>query len=401
MPVSPLAGDLAGITVIDLTRNLAGPFCTMLLGDMGADVIKVETPGTGDDTRSWGPAEWGGQSATFLSCNRNKRSIAIDLDMAAGQEIVKRLASTADVVVSSFRPDSLVKRRLDSRSLREINPGLIYCSISAYGPKGPSKDRPGYDPVLQADTGIMALTGYPEAPPARLGIGAIDLGTAMWASVGIQAALRTRAVTGVGSLVEVSLYETAAWWLSYHVAGFLASGVDPQRHGAATSFIAPYETFGTSDGDLMVSAGNDRLFAQLCDLLDLPELADDAAFATNADRVTNREVLHDRLEQRFRQRPATEWEILLSGQSIPCGRVRTVADLVQDEQLAALGMLINIPHPDIPDLRLIATPMSIDGERATRLQPPPRLGEQTDAILDEIGLTPAEIADLRTTSVVA
>ena len=401
MSVSPLSGALAGITVLDLTRNLAGPFCTMLLGDMGADVIKVETPGTGDDTRSWGPATWGGQGATFLSCNRNKRSIAIDLDTPAGQEIAKRLASSADVVVSSFRPGSLLKRGLEPESLRQINPRLIYCSISAYGPKGPSKDRPGYDPVLQADTGIMSLTGHPGGPPARLGIGAIDLGTAMWASVGIQAALRTRSRTGNGSVVEVSLYETAAWWLSYHVAGYLASGVDPQRQGTATSFIAPYETFQTSDGDVMVSVGNDGLFAELCRLVELAELPEDPEYATNADRVAHRAALHDLLQDRFKQKPAKEWEDLLSAHSIPCSRVRTVADLVQDEQLAALGMLTSVPHPDIPDLRLIAPPLSIDGQRASHQQPPPRLGEQTTAILRDLGLTATEIADLRKTKVVA
>jgi crotonobetainyl-CoA:carnitine CoA-transferase CaiB-like acyl-CoA transferase len=211
VPTSLLSEALRGTRVLDLSRNLAGPYCTMLLGDMGADVIKVETPGSGDDTRSWRPPDWNGQSATFLACNRNKRSITIDLNAEAGQQLVRRLASRSDVVVSSFRPGSLAKRSLDYDALRDGNEGLVYCSITAYGSKGPKKDAPGYDPVLQAETGLMAMTGHPDGPPARLGVGVIDLGTGMWAAVGIQAALRSRAESGVGALVEVSLYETAPW----------------------------------------------------------------------------------------------------------------------------------------------------------------------------------------------
>ena len=266
MPASSDA--LAGITVLDLTRNFAGPYCSMLLADLGAEVIKVESPTAGDDTRQWRPPEWNGLSATFLAANRGKRSIAVDLDDEGGQGVVRRLAARADVVISSFRPGSLAKRGLDHESLRRDNPRLIYCSISAYGSQGPKRDWPGYDPILQAESGMMALTGYPEGPPARLPIAAIDLGTAMWASVGIQAALRSRDQTGVGGLVEVSLYETAAWWLSYLIAGYLGSGEEPQRRGSGAPFLAPYEVFATSDGDLMVTAANDDLFARLCDAWD-------------------------------------------------------------------------------------------------------------------------------------
>ena len=261
MPLSSLSEVLQGITVLDLSRNLAGPYCTMLLGDLGADVIKVESPGSGDDTRSWRPPAWNAQSATFLACNRNKRSITIDLDVPAGQQLVRRLATGAHVMVSSFRPGSLSKRGLDFESLREANEGLVYCSITAYGSKGPKKDAPGYDAVLQAETGMMSMNGHPDQTPARLGIAAIDLGTGMWAAVGIQAALRNQAETGAGALVEVSLYETAAWLLSYHLQGYLATGESPQRQGNEAPFVAPYEVFATADGDLMVTAGNDRLFA--------------------------------------------------------------------------------------------------------------------------------------------
>jgi crotonobetainyl-CoA:carnitine CoA-transferase CaiB-like acyl-CoA transferase len=394
VPTSMLSEALRDITVLDLSRNLAGPYCTMLLGDLGANVIKVESPGSGDDTRNWRPPEWNGQSATFLACNRNKRSITIDLDTEAGQQLVRRLASRADVVVSSFRPGSLAKRGLDYATFRDLNASLVYCSITAYGSKGPKRDAPGYDPVLQAETGLMSMTGHPDGPPARLGVGAIDLGTGMWAAVGIQAALRNRSESGVGALVEVSLYETAAWWLSYHLEGYLATGESPQRQGNGTPFVAPYEVFATADVDLMVAAGNNRLFISLCRVLGLPDLAADPAYATNADRVANRVGLHELLEERFRERTAAEWEALLGSETIPCSSVRSVADFANDPQLEALGMLVEMPHPDIPDLRVVDIPVTLDGERATHRYPPPRLGEQTTSILEDLDVPPEEIEAL-------
>jgi crotonobetainyl-CoA:carnitine CoA-transferase CaiB-like acyl-CoA transferase len=394
VPASLLSETLRGNTVLDLSRNLAGPYCTMLLGDLGADVIKVESPGSGDDTRDWRPPEWNGQSAAFLACNRNKRSITIDLDAEAGQQLVRRLAERADVVVSSFRPGSLAKRGLDYESLSDLNEGLVYCSITAYGPKGPKKDAPGYDPVLQAETGLMSMTGHPDGPPARLGVGAIDLGTGMWAAVGIQAALSNRRESGVGALVEVSLYETAAWLLSYHAEGYLATGVSPQRQGNGTPFVAPYEVFTTADGDLMVTAGNDRLFISLCRVLDLPDLPQDPAYAHNADRVANRVALHELLEHRFNEKAAAEWEVLLGSETIPCSRVRSVADFVDDPQLEALEMLVDMPHPDIPDLRVVDIPLTLNGVRATHRLGPPLLGQQTSEILKELGVSPGEIDQL-------
>ena len=391
---------LAGISVLDLTRNFAGPYCSMLLADLGADVIKVESPGSGDDTRQWSPPQWNGQSATFLAGNRGKRSIAVDLDREAGQEVVRRLAAQSDVVVSSFRPGSLEKRGLDDTSLRSEHPGLIYCSITAYGARGPKRDWPGYDPILQAESGMMSLTGYPDGPPARLPIAAIDLGTAMWASVGIQAALRTRSETGLGGLVEVSLYETAAWWLSYLIAGYMGSGEEPQRRGSGAPFLAPYEVFATSEGDLMVTAGNDDLFARLCDALGFPDLAADPSYRRNADRVANRDALHDLLEARFFERPAIEWHALLRSRSVPCTPVRSVADFVEDDHLAALGMLVPLPHPDIPDLRVVGTPLNLDGVRPGSRRPPPLLGEHTEQVLADLGYSAEDIDDLTRQGVV-
>jgi crotonobetainyl-CoA:carnitine CoA-transferase CaiB-like acyl-CoA transferase len=392
--------SLSGLRVVDLTRNLAGPYCTMLLGDLGADVIKVEAPGRGDDTRSWHPPAWQGVSATFLAGNRNKRSVGIDLNSPTGQQLVRRLVADADVLVTSFRPSSLAKRQLAYGDVSEINSRLIYCEISAYGARGPKRDLPGYDPVLQADTGIMDLTGYPGEPPARLGIGAIDLGTAMWATLGIQAALMRREKDGRGGMVEVSLYETAAWWLSYHIAGMMGSGNTPTRQGSFTPFIAPYELFVTADGDLMVSAANDQMFAALCERLAVSGLTTDERFVDNARRVQHRTELRAILQARFLEKDARTWERELQEGSVPCSRVRSVSDFVGDGQTRSLGLIEDFPHPEIPDLRLVGMPLSHNGARGEHKLPPPRLGEHTREVLDELGLSGDEVAELEQSGVV-
>jgi crotonobetainyl-CoA:carnitine CoA-transferase CaiB-like acyl-CoA transferase len=392
---------LHGIRVLDLTRNLAGPYCTMILGDLGADVVKVEQPGAGDDTRAWGPPSWGEESATFLSANRNKRAIAVDLDHPEGRAVVRELARRADVLVESFKPGSLDRRGLGWDDLRTLNDQLVYCSISAYGQVGPRRDDPGYDPVIQAYSGILHITGHPDGPPARLGVGALDLGAALWATIGIQAALAQRNVTGEGSRVDTSLLETAGWWLSYHLGGYLASGIDPTRQGTTTGFIAPYETFPTADGDLFVAAPNDNLFRAFARAVDLTELVDDPRFVDNPTRVRNRVALRDRIVIRLATRPAAEWEAVLQAASVPCTRVRTVADLADDEQLRAIELLRALPAPDAPDLRVVDLPVRVAGERATQWRPPPRLGQHTDDVLAELGLDHERIAGLRADGAVA
>ena len=392
---------LSGLRVLDLTRNLAGPFCTMILGDLGADVVKIEAPGGGDDTRSWIPPAWGGESATFLSANRNKRSVVVNIDDPEGLEIIRSLARRADVLVESFRPGSLDKRGLGYDALSKENPAIVYCSISAFGGTGPQRDSPGYDPVLQAYTGIMSMTGEPDQPPVRLGIGALDLGAGLWATIGILSALSARRSNGQGCRVETSLFELGTWWLSYHLSGYLASGIVPERQGTKTAFIAPYEVFETADGELFVAAPNDNLFIALTEALHLPGLAADGRFATNSSRVAHRDDLHRLIEERLRDRSATEWESLLTARSIPCSRVRTVADLAHDEHLAALGMLTSIPHPAIPDLRVVDMPMTLAGQRPAHRLPPPRLGEHTSEVLGELGYTDAEVVRLRAKGVVS
>ena len=392
--------SLRDIRVLDLTRNLAGPYCTMILGDMGADVIKVERPGNGDDTRKWSPPTWGGESTTFLSANRNKRSLAVDLGDPEGIKIIQKLAYQADVLVESFRPGSLDKRGLGYEELKANNPGLIYCSISAYGNTGPLRNEPGYDPILQASTGIIDMTGEPDQTPVRLPIAVNDLGAGMWSVIGIQSALIARAASGQGCRVETSLFETASWWMNYHLTSYLATGDTPVRAGTGTPWLAPYEVFQASDEGLMVCAGNDNLFHKFVDVLKLPTLATDERFVSNPLRVKNRAALRELILNRFKDHTAEEWEVLLKAQSIPCSRVQTVADLAQEEQLDALGIMTEYPHPLIPNLRLVNSPVSLNGTRAAQHIPPPLLGEHTDTILAELGYSASEIMKLRERKIV-
>jgi crotonobetainyl-CoA:carnitine CoA-transferase CaiB-like acyl-CoA transferase len=398
---SGIGTSLREIRVLDLTRNLAGPYCTMILGDMGADVIKIERPGYGDDTRNWTPPTWNGESTTFLSANRNKRSMAVDVNVTEGVKIVRKLAYQADILVESFKPGSLQKRGLGYKNLKEKNPGLIYCSISGYGNDGPLHNSPGYDPVMQASTGIMDMTGEPDQEPVRLPIAVNDMGAGLWAVIGILSGLMTRQATGQGCQVETSLFETAAWWMNYHVTGYLASGITPIRCGTGTPFIAPYEVFPASDEGLLVCVGNDNLFRRFVDELQIPELATDERFINNPMRVKNREELRRLIIERFQYRTAVEWEARFSARSIPCSRILTVADLVHNEQLAALNLLKPFPHPSIPDLRLIDLPVSQNKERAAHNYSPPLLGEQTNKILFELGYTEGEIGELRIKGVIA
>ncbi len=400
MPKSEV-GALRGVRVLDLTRNLAGPYCTMILGDMGADVIKVERPGSGDDVRNWSPPTWNGESTTFLSANRNKRSIAVDINTSEGVKIIRKVAHQADVLVESFKPGSLSKRGLGYDDLRDMNAGLVYCSISGYGNDGPLQNRPGYDPIMQASTGIIDMTGEPDQDPVRLPIAVNDIGAGLWAVIGILSALMRRQSTGHGSRVETSLFETASWWMNYHITSYLATGISPVRCGTGTPWLAPYEVYPAADEGLLVCVGNDNLFRRFVDELQIPELAADDRFATNPMRVENRIELRRIIIERFLTRTAAEWEEKLLARSIPCSRILSVADLLQNEQFQALELLQPFPHPLIPELQLVDLPVSQDRERAAKMDAPPLLGEQTDSILAEFGFGDEEIQGFRQKGVVA
>jgi crotonobetainyl-CoA:carnitine CoA-transferase CaiB-like acyl-CoA transferase len=396
MPFLPLAG----IRVVDVTTSIAGPFCAEILAALGAEVVKVERPDTGDDGRHWGPPFWNGEGAMFLSVNAGKRSLAVSLRDERGREVVHRLAARADVFVQSMRPGLAGALGLGADELRAGNPGLVYCSVGAYGHTGPLSAEPGYDALMQAAGGLISMTGEPGRPGVRVGSSLIDMGTGMWSALGIVAALLERERTGDGAVVDTSLYETALAYVGYHLVGYLADGTVPSGQGTVFPMVAPYQVFPTSDGELMIAGGNDRLYAALCGVVGLPELVSDSRFATNPDRVRNREELVSILSERLRERTTHEWHEALREAGVPAAPVANVEDVVLSEQTEALGLLQRLEHPRIPDLELVALPVSFDRERSTHASAPPLVGEHTREILLELGYGDEEIADLTVLGIV-
>jgi crotonobetainyl-CoA:carnitine CoA-transferase CaiB-like acyl-CoA transferase len=387
-----LISPLSGITVLDLTRNLAGPYSTMILGDLGARIFKVERPGIGDDTRHWTPPTWGDHSALFLAINRNKESLEADINTPAGARAILELAATVDVVVESNRTGSLDKRGLGFEDVRAVNPDIVYCSISGFGSKGPDRDRPGYDTIVQAASGVMSTNGEPGRSPARVGPSIIDQGTGMWAALGVLAALRQRDLTHEAQHVETSLMETGVAWMGYFASNYFASGAIAQPQGSRHGQMAPYQGFLAKDGYIFIAALNDSLFRRLCITLGLPSLPDDPDYRTNADRVANREALQEVLGEVLIQRDAGSWEELLKAQGLPCARVSTIDQVVNDPQVQALGMIREWDHPEIDDFRMVDHPISYNGTRSFRHDAPPSLGEHSVRILSELGLNDDQIS---------
>ncbi len=394
-----MTSALSDITVLDLSRILAGPYCTMMLGDLGARVIKVEQPTLGDDTRRWGPPfTANGESAYFLCVNRNKESLTVNLKHPQGQQILRDLAAKADVLVENFKVGALAKIGLDYVSLHESNPGLIYCSITGYGQTGPLAHHPGYDTAIQAGGGIMSITGPagPNGEPYKVGVAIVDITAGMNATIAILAALHHRTVTGQGQAIDIALYDSQLGWLANVASNYLIANEAPQRYGNAHASIVPYQTMPTSDGWIMLAVGNDGQFARLCQALGQAPLAGDKRFATNPARVAHRDQLIPLLESIFRTQPAATWAALLSQADVPHSLIHDIPTALASPQSQARGMVQAIEHPVTGPIPLVGPVPKLGATPATIRSAPPLLGEQTASVLyGLLGLTEREIAALR------
>ncbi len=376
--MNPDNAPLAGLVVIELGHSVAAPFAGQILADLGAEVIKVEKT-KGDDARHWGPPFWEGASATFQPLNRNKKSVVCDLRDAGQLGALKTMIEErADIVLQNLRPGQVEKLGLDGPTLRGAKPALIYCNLGAFGNVGPLKDRPGYDPLMQAFGGVMSTTGEPGRPPVRVGASIVDMGTGMWAVIGLLTALNRRRDTGVGGVVDVSLFETSAMWVSLFVSQYQASGELPGKLGSGAPGIVPYRGYETADGDLIVAAGSDRLFGRLSQVLGHPEWSEDPRFVTNPRRVEHQSALYALIEAEMITRGKAEWTALFEQAGIPCAPVQNVAEMIAHEQTQALGLMQAVPDSA---MKFVGLPLSFDGRRPAIRSRPPALGEHTEQIL--------------------
>ncbi len=382
---------LKDIRIVDITRAMAGPYCTMMLGDFGADVIKVERPGSGDESRGWGPPFVGdaygpypGESAYFLSANRNKRSLTVNLKDPAGLEIIHKLVQISDVFIENFRTGVLDRMGLGYEALKEGNPGLIYCSVSGYGRTGPFRERPGYDAIVQAEGGMMSITGPKEGPPSRVGIPIIDITSGMFAASAILAALYERLESGLGQHIDVSLLDTQAALLANVASNYLVGGKPPQRQGNAHPNIAPYEPFQALDKGFVLGAANQRQWEKLCDTIQRPDLKTDPRFLTNQDRVKNRADLIEVLNDTFKEKNAAEWLDQIQNAGLPCGPINSVPDVFQHPQRDARGLVQEVEHSSAGKVSLTGFPYKLSRTPAETHQPPPLLGEHNREILVDL-----------------
>jgi crotonobetainyl-CoA:carnitine CoA-transferase CaiB-like acyl-CoA transferase len=398
--IDRMSGALSGFTVVDFTRVLSGPYCTMVLADHGARVIKIEHPVRGDDTRHWGPPFVATESAYFLSINRNKESLTVDFKRPEGQEIVERLLARADVLVENFRPGTLDGVGLGAAATTARFPRLVYCSVSGYGQTGPRRDEPGYDAVMQAEGGLMSITGDADGPPYRLGVAITDIVSGLFASQGVLASLVARERTGRGQHVDIGMLDATAALLTYQAGNYFTTGEVPARLGNRHPTIVPYECFETSDGDLVVAGGNDVIWRRLCQALELPALAEDPRFATNKDRVAHYDDLRPQLAARLRARTRAEWAACFGEAGVPCGLVREISEVLSDPQLAARQMIAEVHHPTVGPTRVIGSPVKLSGTPPSVRTAPPTLGQHTDGILGELGYDAGAIQALRAAKVV-
>jgi crotonobetainyl-CoA:carnitine CoA-transferase CaiB-like acyl-CoA transferase len=382
---------LSGLTILDLSRVLSGPYCTMLAADMGARVIKIEHPKGGDDTRAWGPPFLGGESAYYLSINRNKESVAVDFKTADGRAVLDRLIARADVLVENFRPGTLDRHGLGFADLSARHPALIYVSISGFGQNGPRRDEAGYDAIAQAEGGLMSITGVPEGPPVRLGVAVADIVSGMFAFQGLLLALIARGRTQRGQLVDVSLLDSVAALLTYQASRYFASGEVPARTGNRHMTIAPYDTYEAADGVLVLAVGNDMQWRRLCGALGLGNLEQDDRYRTNAGRVTHYGALQPALADAFRSRKLGPLVDLLRREGVPCGGVRSVAEVLADPQIAARAMVETVQHSLLGPVRVLGVPTKLMDTPGSVRTAPPLLGQHTRAVLEELGLSQEEI----------
>lgn len=376
-----MAGALEHIKVLDLSRVLAGPYCTMILGDLGAEVIKVEAPGGSDDTRKWGPPFQNDVSAYYLCANRNKKSVTIDLKTQEGIETIKKLAIESDVILHNFKSGTMDRFGLDYQTLAEINPGIVYCSITGFGETGPYQAMPGYDFIIQAMSGLMSITGDAQSGPQKQGIAITDILTGLYACIGIQGALLERTISGKGQKLDLSLYDSAVSSLVNIGSNYLMSGKIPTALGNNHANIVPYQTFETNDGQMVIAVGNDKQYQALCAILEHPELAHDKRFKTNPDRVENRNVLVPLLQNAFRKQSTSVWQTKCQENGIPCGPIQNIEEVVHDPQLQAREMFIDSEHPTAGKVKMIGSPLKLSRTPVQYRQHPPNAGEHTDEIL--------------------
>ena len=395
-----MSGALSGVTVIDFTRVLSGPYCTMALSDLGARVIKVEHPVRGDDTRHWGPPFIGKESAYFLSINRNKESVTLDFKRPEGQAILERLLARADVLVENFRPGTLDDVGLGADAVLSRYPRLVYCSVSGYGQTGPRREEAGYDAVMQAEGGLMSITGEADGPSLRLGVAITDIVSGLFAAQGILAALVARERTGSGQHVDIGMLDATAALLTYQAGNFFTTGEAPGRLGNRHPTIVPYECFATADGEFVIAGGNDAIWKRLCAALDLPGLADDERFRTNAGRVAHYDELRPQLARELAKRTRAEWAARLNAVGVPCGSVRSISEVLADPQLEARQMVAEVQHPTVGSTRVIGSPVKLSATPSSVRTAPPMLGQHTETVLHELGYTGVDIQNLKTSGVI-
>ncbi len=381
--------------MLDLTRVLAGPFCTMMLGDLGADVMKVEAPGGSDETRSWGPPFQNAVSAYYLCANRNKRSITVNLKTEEGRELIRRLAKQSDCLIHNFKTGSMEKWELDYEQLKAINPRLIFCSITGFGETGPYRHLPGYDYIVQGMSGMMSINGGENSDPLKIGVAMMDILTGLYSVIAIEAALLEREKSGLGQKIDMALFDSGVSALVNVASNYLISGNVPQRLGNDHPNIVPYSTFRALDGELIIAVGNDRQFASLCEILGIPELAEDENYRTNEMRVRNRRQLTEILENWIRLKPVAEWMKRLSESTIPCGPINTLDQVFADPQIAAREMVVDVKHPEAGVVKLVGSPLKLSRTKVEVKRHPPIAGEHTEEILQELGLSTEEINHLK------